>query len=237
MSWHPLKINKGKQRVAVHNFIVYLLYFWSIPQCCIHVILILAINSFLWIERWFIRCVRKINKYYLATDVEHLSELTVANKVYYFPVWVMKYSRRKTFATRFITIYNLYEKTKTNISKRQQRKKRTTNGAGKVNEEEVKKSMLVKFVACLTFLMFVFFSFYYYIRFTWRMMNTFIGCVAFSWFPNVVRVVYLTPKWQVGWVVAVRLIGSWYVNRTHIKIHTHTHTCSHAQALWYYLSS
>lgn len=111
----------------------------------------LAINSFLWIERWFIRCVRKINKYYLATDVEHLSELTVANKVYYFPVRVMKYSKRKTFATRFITIYNLDEKTKTNISKRQRRKKRTTNGAEKMSEEEVKKSMLVKFVCLFDF--------------------------------------------------------------------------------------
>lgn len=143
-------------------------------------LLILAINSLLCIERWFIRCVRKINKYYLATDVEHLSALTVANKVYYFPVWVMKYSRRKTFATRFITIYNLDEKTKTNKSMRRQWKKRTTHEAGKVSEEEVKKSMSVKFVCLFDFFNVCFLSlFYYYIRFTWRMMNTFIGCVAF----------------------------------------------------------
>lgn len=127
----------------------------------LHIFLLIpAINSLLCIERWFIRCVRKINKYYLATDVEHLSELTVANKVYYFPVWVMKYSRRKTFATRFITIYNLDEKTKTNKSKRRQWKKGQHTRLEKWVKRKWRSRCRWSLFACLTFLMFVFSLFF-----------------------------------------------------------------------------
>lgn len=138
----------------------------------------------------------------------------------------MKYSRRKTFATRFITIYNLDEKTKTNKSKWQHRKKGQHTRLEMWGKWKWKSRCRWSLFACLTFLMFVFSLFLLLYPVYVAYDEHVYWLRGISWFPNVVRVVYLSAKWQGlwRWVVDVRLIGSWYVNRTHAYAHSHCDT-------------
>lgn len=77
---------------------------------------------------------------------------------------VMKYSRRKTFATRFITLYNLEDdETAKNKHQREQKKDSLEEAKGKSGRGGSEKSTWPMFVCLFDFfLMFIFFPSFFF---------------------------------------------------------------------------